>query len=237
MIKLPLITLTFALAASAFARNDLPELSKSMFKKDYEVSAIKKKDGKRFLKIYTIGAVKTDRDKRATMVKEVLIPIRTKVSIDERGLNSMELKYSNDDLDLGTGDIFNTSNRLVEEIFDTYTGSARGIGVGIAYHANSTSASPSGIQFNDMSSGGIFGGLMWTNGLGYGVRKTNFEVTLSPASDKSTISYHLIEHVKLNRKRGYESEKKTYTVSTEKLMRLPLPVIKKKTYPITGFGM
>lgn len=232
MNKLPLIGLTFALAFSSFAGNDLPDLARQMTKKQHKISAVKKKDGKRFLKIQTLGSVKTERDERATMVKEILIPIKAKVSMDERGMDAMEIKYSNHDLDLATGDIFNTKNNIVEELFDTFTGSARGIGVGIAYNANSTSVSPSGIQFNDMSSGGIFGGLMWTNGLGYGVRKTNFEVTLTAASDKSTISYKLIEHVK----KGYASEDKLITVSTEKLMRMPLPVIKKKTYPITGFG-
>lgn len=231
MKKISLAGLTFALTFSAFAGRDLPELSRQMFKKQHEISAIKKKNGKRFLRIRTLGAVTLENNKRATMVKETLIPINAKVSIDERGLNSMELKYSVDDLDLATGEFYNTQDRIIEEVFETYKGSAKGIGVGIAYNANSQSTSPSGIQFHDMASGGIFGGLMWTNGLGYGVRKTPFEVTLSPASAKSTISYQLIIP------RNYElSEDQTVTVSTEKLLREPLPVIKKKTYPITGFG-
>lgn len=232
MKKLSLIGLTFALATSAFAGRDLPELSRQMFKKNHEINAIKRKDGKRYLQIRTLGAVLLENKKRATMVKETLIPITAKVSIDERGLDAMELKYSRNDLDLGTGSIYNTSNKILEEVFETYAGTAQGIGVGIAYHANSQSTSPSGIQFHDMSSGGIFGGLMWENGVGYGVRKTPFEVTLAPASSKSTITYTLIIP------RNYDlSEKQIVSVKTEKLLRQPLPLIKKKTYPITSFGM
>lgn len=231
MKKLTLIGLTFALASSAFAGRDLPELSRQMFKKEHEISAIKKKDGKRFLRIRTLGAVTLENKKRATMVKEILIPITTKVSIDERGIDKIKLKAWGTDLDLGTGKFYNTKNRLVEEIFDSYRGQAKGIALG-AYHVNSVSTSSSGIQFNELQTGFPNGGVITYHGYGIGVRHTPFEVSLSPAGEKSTIFYRLIIP------RNYEaSEEKTLSVSTEKLLREPLPVIKKKTYPITSFGM
>lgn len=77
---------------------------------------------------------------------------------------------------------------------------------------------------------------MWDNGVGLGVRKTPFNVTLAPKGSKATVNYKLIEHGRVYGKKGYVTKNETKTIPMDKILRMPLPAVKFKSYPVTGFG-